>query len=186
MPHLNLLVRSIVAISGGVCRLQALDYQKTPVPLVTATDGGIDNLPVLDAAELMTLSRPDFAGIRRIRLKLLTPLRLLHNGRELNHFEPELFVRALLRRISALAACYGERADPEWFRHCAARAADLRLDEGGSSRAPVAGDGRGVLGSYLVSGPWQELGPLLVVGSLLHLGKGAAYGRGAFQVTPCA
>lgn len=184
LPHLALLLRTVTAISGGRCRLQALDYQGTALPLALAADGSVENLPVLDAAELMVLNRPAFEGVERVRIDLRTPLRLLHNSRELTRFPPEQFVRSLLRRISALAACYGEGADTEWFRQAAVRAAEVRLVAAGGTVTAPAGE-RGILGSYLLSGPWQQLGPLLAVGSLLHLGKGASYGRGAFQVVPC-
>lgn len=157
----------------------AFDYQGRQMSLTA--DGG-DDLPVLSAVELLDMASPRYGGCTRVRITLQTPLRLVANGRELTRFEPSRFMRTVLRRLSAMAAYYGEAGDPELFIRLAALVDQLRMT-GAVPLFPLPGR-RGVLGSYTLQGPCHELGPLLELGGLLHVGKGAAFGSGAFGVTP--
>jgi len=107
----------------------------------------------------------------------------VRDGRELNRFDPVFFIRSLLRRLSSLAAYYGEGVDTDHFRYLAGLAGEVRLLRQAVVRDTVA-QGRGISGSYELQGPFAELGPLLCLGGLVHLGKGVSYGQGAFDVTP--
>ena len=181
IAELRSVVAALAAAAGESCpgRLTALDYQGEPHPV--ATDASAD-LPVLSAAELLELAAPRYCGCRQAQLELLSPLRLVGDGRELTRFEPERFIRTMLRRISSLAAYYGAAGDPEPFVRLADQAGTIRVVRMVSKGER---DGcRGVVGSYLLSGDFAELGPLLELGSLLHLGKGAAFGNGRFRITP--
>ena len=163
---------------GGVISLHAIDYQGGMTEIVR--DGG-DTMPVLSAAETVALETPSFIGCRTLLLRLLTPLRISSAGREISRFDPSAFIRAMLRRISSLAAYYGSPAEPDFIRHLAAESAEVvcRLR---ASVEPATGR-RGVTGLYELKGNLQEIAPYLMLGSMLHLGKGASYGMGSFEVT---
>lgn len=178
LPRILATVAELAAITRFQF-FQAYDYQGQTVEL--SADGG-DILPVLSLAELLDMATPRYAACQQVRVTLQTPLRLVADGRELVRFEPFKFVRGVLRRVSSLVAYYGTGSDPEMFIRLADLAGRLRMTE--VKLLPVCRGQRGVSGSFTLQGPADELGPLLEVAGLLHLGKGAAFGLGAFRVGP--
>lgn len=175
-------VLSTVAARAGLVQLTsfaAYDYQGG---LIELQANGEAELPVLSLEALLDLATPRYADCQRLRVTLLTPLRLVTDGRELSRFVAERFVRGVLRRISALTAYYGTAAAPEQFIRLASQAGALRLLEARPLPAPRGA--RGLLGSFDLQGSCSELGPMLELGGLLHVGKGASYGLGAFRISP--
>ena len=169
--------------SNKTYAVTAFDGQNSPLPIAFDAVGTAENLPLLEASQLLDRFCTDFYGCRNIRIDLVTPLRMVRDGRELNRFDPAFFIRSLLRRLSSLAAYYGEGVDTDHFRYLAGLAGEVRLLRQAVVRDTVA-QGRGISGSYELQGPFAELGPLLCLGGLVHLGKGVSYGQGAFDVTP--
>jgi len=164
----------------GLHQVSVCDYQNLRRILPDLSSRSLADIPVLSAATVFDLATPRFASCRQILITITSPLRMMHQGRELNRFEPALFVKAVLRRISSLMAYYGTNADPDLFRRYAQSAERFRL----LSQNVQQQGRRGVSGRFVLEGPCNELGPLLSLGGLLHLGKGAAYGNGAFTVSP--
>lgn len=181
--HLSLFLKSLNRLTAkeACFRLTAFDYQDVAVQLDQVRPETADNLPVLAAADLLTLYSHRFSCCKKIRLDLVTPLRLIRDGRELNRLDPQHFIRSLLRRISSLAVYYGGGVDQEYFRYLAQSAASVSLVRQLPSKTAGALQ-RGITGSYELAGPFEELGPFLTLGEQLHLGKGAAFGMGAFAV----
>jgi hypothetical protein len=106
---------------------------------------------------------------------------MLHQGRDTDiALNPDCLSRRFYARISSLTAYYGTSADPDLFRRYAQSAERFRL----LSQSVQQQGRRGVSGHFVLEGPCNELGPLLSLGGLLHIGKGAAYGNGAFTVSP--
>lgn len=163
------------------CGLLAFDYQEQLIPLQFLADGQCDNLPLLSLAELYEQYRSRFVGCRSVELAFQTPLRLRHNSHELQHLQPAVLIRGLLRRLSSLAAYYGTAGDSDQISALAGRADAVQLmrkiNHGGTTLHR-----RGICGRYQLNGPFEEFGPYLALGSLVHLGKGAAYGQGCFTV----
>ncbi len=160
-------------------QLFALDYQGDVV--LQRPRGGAE-LPVLSLAGLLDLATPRYTACHCLQVQLQTPLRLMAEGRELRRFEPVRFARGVLRRFSSLVAHYGAAGNPETFIRLAELAGGMRLVDARPLPAPQGQ--RGVLGSFTLQGPCDALGPLLDIGALLHLGKGASFGMGAFQIRP--
>lgn len=182
--HLSLFLKALNQLTGqDVCiGLTASDYQNGSVQLDHVCPETADNLPVLATADLLALYSHRFSCCKRIRLDLLSPLRLTRDGRELTRLEPHYFIRSLLRRISSLAVYYGGGVDQELFQHLAQRVTSVSLVR----QLPFKTTGsflRGVTGSFELAGPFDELGPFLALGEQVHLGKGAAFGMGDFAVT---
>jgi len=177
---LPLFADALAAVAGEqvYSGMQAFDYQEQLLQLQFQADGQCSNLPLLSLAELYELQRRRFIGCRSIEIVFQTPLRLRHHGCELQHLQPAVFIRGLLRRLSSLAAYYGIAGDSDHYSALAARADQVRL----VTYQQVAAHQRGVCGKFQLQGPFEEFGPYLALGRFVHLGKGAAYGQGSFTV----
>ena len=185
IAYLPLILKTLLNQTGSqaLYPVIALDAQNTPVSITFDSDGNAENLPLLEASELMDSFCAVFHGCKSVRIDLETPLRMVRDGRELKRVDQVFFIRSLLRRLSSLAAYCGEGCDADYFRHLAALAVEVRLLRH-TVVMGTAAHGRGIRGSYELQGPFEELGPLLRLGELVHLGKGASYGQGAFSVLP--
>lgn len=128
------------------------------------------------------------------RLEFLTPARLLSSGRPL--FRPDFakMFPFILRRVTSMchAHCGQELlADPGPLLQAAPRVEQrektlLWTDWRSLDRGTELFDLGGLMGGVTLSGEaLDEVVWVLQVGSLLNLGKGAAFGAGAFQLTPC-
>lgn len=128
------------------------------------------------------------------RLEFLTPARLLSAGRPL--FRPNLaqLFPFVLRRVTSMchAHCGLELlVDPSPLLQAAARVQVLEksllwTDWRSLDRGSELFDLGGLMGGLTLSGAaLDELVWVLQVGSLLNLGKGSAFGAGAFRLTPC-
>lgn len=170
----------------GGWQVRALDYQGTAFTLDPTKAQGLDSVPVLSAQELLQQYQQEFIGCSKVSLELCSPLRLMQQGRELNRFLPDQFVRMLLRRLSSLAAYYGTTADLQLFRTLSELASQVRLISScQAEQASRPATPRGILGNFSLSGPFHDLGPYLALGSLVHVGKGASYGLGSYSISRC-
>jgi len=100
IAHLPLFLEILLPQSGSHAAypLCALDNQGSPLPILFDGDGTVQNLPLLEAGQLLDRFCIDFHGCQRIRIDLATPLQMVRGGRELNRFDPHFFIRSLLRR----------------------------------------------------------------------------------------
>ena len=184
--HLSLFLKALNQLAGidVCCGLTVYDYQNMPISLDYTCLEAADNLPILATADLLALYSYRFSCCKRIRLDLLTPLRLTRDGRELTRLEPHYFIRSLLRRLSSLAVYYGGGVNLEQFRYLSELAASVVLVRQLSADTATSSQlQRGITGSFELTGPFDELGPFLALGEHVHLGKGAAFGMGAFTVS---
>lgn len=137
--------------------------------------------------------RPEGAPLE---LRFSTPLRLRASGETLAAPGLADVVRALARRVQALAALHGRLTD--------ALRAELYacIDHARLLEAEGAAEGRfrpavrhrysarqrqrvpleGVLGTLHVRAGWEPLWPLLDAGRLLHVGKNATHGLGQYSL----
>lgn len=134
--------------------------------------------------------------LERLRVELLTPLRMRVDGRLLGpeRFEPRLFLLALFRRLSLLAACWGEPSRPLPLEPVRDRLARLRAMVGEmhwveqqrrSLRQHTRMRMGGLLGHFLLHlEPEDPLLPLLLAGEQLHLGKATTMGLGRYRLVP--
>ncbi len=171
----------------GTAALRSLipvDYQATPFVSSYSPQDATSNLPVLSLSELFEQHVPPYLGCQKLAVTMKTPLRLMSNSRELTRFDAAVFVRALLRRLSAMIAYYGDFNQSDMIRSLAVSADSIRIVAVDRSDSGMYASMRGVTGRFVLSGPFEELGPYIALGSLLNLGKGAAYGLGQFSVVP--
>lgn len=121
----------------------------------------------------------------RMRLALLTPLKLMQEGRPQRTFSFPKFFRPLMRRVTSLAVSYGDGDVTGDFRWLSGECE--RVGVGGASMEWVEwrrGTIGGVMGEAVLSGVREEFLPFLLFGQYLNLGKGAAFGLGQFAVQP--
>lgn len=117
-----------------------------------------------------------------VTIHLLTPLKILHDGRLLKTFTFANFARTLMRRVSSLAYHY-EGAEPvldyRWLSQCSESVGtadpQLRL-------STWAGRPAGILGRVRFVGDIQPFHLLLQIGTATHLGKGASFGYGSYRI----
>lgn len=179
IPSIRLFTDVVEAHSGGgaIISLHAIDYQGTITEI--GRDGG-DSMPVLSALDILDLETPLSIGCRTVFLRITTPLRISSGGREMSRLDPTVFIRAMLRRISSLAAYYGAPAEPDCMRMLAAASEEINCRRTSAVEAPTGR--RGLTGLYELKGNLEDIAPYLMLGSMLHLGKGASYGMGSFDV----
>lgn len=146
------------------------------------------------AVELLADPRAAAAG-RDVTLSLLSPLRIVYDGRLVEEPTFQDIIRALLRRVSSL--CYFHCGGPleadfaglkERAGAVRTREARLSVREQGrySTRQGRGIDQAGVVGRMTFEGPASEgLGaflPLLLAGEWVHVGKSAVMGLGRYVV----
>lgn len=131
----------------------------------------------------------------QVKLEVITPMRLIKNGKPLFKLVFKDFFSALRRRVSHLAIAHGEAvinsADDELKdlaativcrEECLHWQDWRRLDQGRKEQ----GIG-GLTGTLDLSGDaLAELWWLLELGALLHVGKGASFGFGRFRLVKCS
>lgn len=182
--HADDLITFFHKLAGGNQKLDvyAENYQQELMQLKNNTQADDYDFPVLSARTMLDLWAPVFICCYRIKVTFKSPLRLLHKGCELKHFIPQLFIKSALRRVTALAAYYGEPMQMQQVQSFLQAAANIKLV---SSQADQTSQ-RGVSGQFIMEGQFAELGPLLKLTGMLQLGKGASYGMGSFEVEVAA
>lgn len=118
----------------------------------------------------------------RLELAILTPLRLIRDGKPLRSLPFPALSGALCRRISALAYYYGGVDLADDFKWLASRS--RTIDSAGPPLEWVNWGGtlQGLVGSACYRGEVEEFLPFLRLGALLNVGKGASYGMGSYQL----
>lgn len=125
------------------------------------------------------------------RLEILTPARLISHKKPLFHPEFRHILPFILRRVTAICYFYNhfeiENAQ-EILNLCERIEKEenhLRWHDWRSNNDEMTSELGGVCGQLLLKGELpDDLVDLLCLGSLMNIGKGAAYGAGTFQLIP--
>jgi hypothetical protein len=181
------VTRMLEGVSGGSGPAVSLDC------VASGTLSG-DRAPVKPSkggdvlGNLRVLSAQDVGGGTTgsggsVNLQLLTPLRLFHEGKLQRRLDGSVFLRGLIRRVSSLAAMYGETEMEDDFRWLAEQSRAVRLrdtgfqyDDGGAQSFA------GVMGKGSFEGDLDPFLPYLYIGEYLHAGKGASWGFGRYRL----
>lgn len=147
---------------------------RTPV-----AGGDTPALPLLGAFDP---SLPGPLSPQSVSIRLLTPLKLVHDRRLLKSFTFAHLVRALMRRISSLAYYY-EGAEPpldyRWLSQQSekvdATSCECRFITWGKRPA-------GIIGNVTFRGELEPFHLLLQLGQATQLGKGASFGFGSYTI----
>lgn len=188
IPCLDMLLEGfseiLLPLAAEVLQIGSRDYQGVVQPL---GDGSGVNCP----ENLAVLSSNDLLGNRLwngscLQIKLTSPLRVIKDGRILANFDFSRFSRSLLRRVSSLAYYYGACEFTCDFKELSRQAEAVictddhfRLTTDGSRRVA------GLVGCGTFQGDFSGLLPFLAAGSYVHVGKGASFGMGAYELLEC-
>jgi len=141
--------------------------------------GATPALPLLSALD-PTLSgplAPDSAA-----LSLVTPLKLMHEGRLLKQFTFSQFARALMRRVSSLAYYY-EGAEPSLdYRWLSLQSEAVETVSSDCRFVSWGGRPAGIIGTARFEGDLEPFHLLLQLGQATQLGKGASFGFGSYRI----
>jgi len=127
----------------------------------------------------------------KIELEILSPMRLLHQGKPLFQAGFSDFFSFLLRRVTAMLAWHGgiePVEDPVGLLNLAAQVETVSGRLKWTDWRRLTGDFRhqdlgGLLGKLQLAGPaLVEIDWLLQLGSLFQVGKGAAFGAGRYRL----
>ena len=126
-----------------------------------------------------------------LTIDLLTPTCLKHDGEIVREPTFDVLIRALMRRVSSLYYFHcGERWEVD-YRKIAEQAQKIETIEAAthwqewerfSSRQDQRIEMGGVIGRLRYAGPPADLRTLLVLGSVVHVGKGCVFGNGKYTV----
>jgi len=139
------------------------------------------------------MPRREPPGGSTILVRLLTPLRMLEEGRLIQVPTCRHLVRSVLSRASSLSYFFEHQELDVDFKGILAAAQDVsaetrlaplpleRYSNRQRSRVPL----EGVVGSMILSGPTlDQIRPWLQIGELLHVGKGTVFGLGQYCLEP--
>jgi hypothetical protein len=196
IPHLGMLLEGFAELlSGGlsplpaeIIRIACRDYQGHILP--SAEEHGIarsgnlvpENLVVASTEGLL---ESNVWGSSDLTLRLLSPLRLLEDGRSARRFEFSRFARSVMRRVSSLAYYYGESEFDCDYKELSRQVADVICREDHFSYLNIENKKlAGITGYGSFLGDFSRLMPFLVIGSYVHTGKGSSFGMGAYVLLP--
>jgi len=128
---------------------------------------------------------------RSIALQFLTPAYLVRDGQPIDEPEFAVVARALLRRLTSLAAHHGGEVPEHAFRQMAWQAEGVRLVpwqgawrewERYSSRQDRRMPFGGLVGVAVYEGALEPYLPYLVYGQATHIGKRCSFGEGRYRI----
>lgn len=181
ISHLNVLLSALETV---VTR-----FSNTPILSILSRDyqGDITSLQRLNVDTLAVMSFDTWSEVNNdldyncLQIDLITPLRLMSNAKQMNHFDIRQFMRMVIRRTSSIANYYADYTFYCDYCDVVNKVDSLFCLEDNFSYCAEKGL-RGVIGTGLFKGDFESLRPFLKLGSLLHVGKGATYGWGEFRV----
>ncbi|HTP66915.1 MAG TPA: CRISPR system precrRNA processing endoribonuclease RAMP protein Cas6 [Geobacteraceae bacterium] len=171
-------------VRASLLKIESSGYDGTRSVIMES--GGAVGTGYLQTLSLQGLQEVGILSTDAVSLTIITPMRLMTEGRPLREFSFSPFVRALFRRLSSLVYYYGgeePELDYKWLaeqsRMVECVTANFRWVEWGSRWSGLIGEGTfaGNLSEYL---------PFLQAGEYLHVGKGASFGLGRFLLDKVA
>lgn len=187
ISHLDLFVKGVRFLfepSGlfkdwQIISVEAVSLDKTLTTIPVNSAGvGFDSLPILSFDDFFSESGVNCA---RLTMNFQTPLRLVHKGSPLRNLSFSTVAGALFRRISALAYYYGREELPHDFKWLAQQSQQVVCGSSDLNWVNRGGSLQGIQGRALFSGELADFMPFLHLGSVLNIGKGAAYGMGSYS-----
>ena len=139
---------------------------------------------------IMKIGDPQLIGSARLRLSLITPLRLKFENRLRAELPFHVLVRAMLRRVSSLFSCYGQGEPALDYRGMIKRAQDVEIVNSGlewydwrrySFRQDKSMLMGGMAGTITYEGDFGEYMPLIDICTEVHIGKQTSFGLGKIK-----
>jgi hypothetical protein len=151
-------------------------------------------LPLIDAAEIALRAA---ALPENLQLSLQTPLRVKTRGEFVRSIDPVALVQAACWRLNALATFHGGGPWEVDHRALVAQAREVTVEqaqarwvdwERTSSRGPEPRQMTlgGIVGGAVLRGVPPEVRAVLLVGSVVHVGKACVFGHGEYRLEALA
>ncbi len=156
-------------------------------------DGPSDALRNIDMS--IGITEIEVAGSRlpedEITIRFLTPARIKHAGKIVSELPFHILIRSIIRRLSSLYYFHcGQRWETDYRSIIEATKIIETEQMNFSWQAWRRHSGRqrrliemgGIIGTGRYIGPLAEFRRLLVIGSMVHVGKGTVFGNGQFEI----
>lgn len=170
-----------LVLAGVAARVLRVEAQCPGGGRAEVAAGATPALPLLGAHD-PALSGP--LAPEEVALSLLTPLKLMHNGRLLKELSFAHFARALMRRVSSLAYYYeGSELDLD-YRWLSQKSDAVEVASSDCRFVSWGGRPAGIVGRVCFRGDLEPFHLLLKVGEETHLGKNASFGYGSYRIAP--
>ncbi|MED3660550.1 CRISPR system precrRNA processing endoribonuclease RAMP protein Cas6 [Ureibacillus sp. FSL K6-8385] len=191
---------------GAIRRFGEIGFGKKHVPFIIRTvksvEPGIERI-IFEGDRLLSepavlsfknlLAIPEYRPFQ-LKLELVTPARVKHEGRYVKDLPFDLFVMNLIRRLNSILYFHHQyELDPEWEAFWIDASIDVDTVFSGweyesferfSTRQQQKMKLDGIIGEMVVEGDTlKELFPLLYAGQFLHIGKQAAFGFGEYKLS---
>lgn len=130
-------------------------------------------------------------GTNELTLKFITPTRLKHNDRYVLVPEFHILIRSLLSRISSLTYFHcDEELNVDYCQLIEdAKKVEIKEKHTGwfdwerySSRQDTSMKLGGIIGNITYAGNLEQFLPFIVLGKYVHVGKGATFGLGQYEI----
>ncbi|MCX8014624.1 MAG: CRISPR system precrRNA processing endoribonuclease RAMP protein Cas6, partial [candidate division WOR-3 bacterium] len=129
--------------------------------------------------------------VSKIKIKFLTPFRIIYEGKVVQHLDFHILIRSLLRRIGLLSYFHSDTPYDIDFTNLISKAGEVRIlhsdltlqDQYRYStrqhqRIPI----QGMIGEITYQGNLTDFIPYLKIGEMLHIGKGTVFGMGKYNL----
>ena len=173
-------------VSGKIIRVESLGCSDAR-NCIMKDDGkvSLDNIATISGRDLIEMNTLEPG---RIKLTLLTPMRIIREGAPMREFSCSSFLRTLLRRISSLTYHYYSCGHDFDYKRLAAASSMIEVVENNfhwTDQQKSNGKERlsGIVGSGYLEGRLEaEFQIFLLLGEYFHVGKGAAFGLGMYRI----
>lgn len=128
---------------------------------------------------------------KQIKIKFLTPVRIILGGELTTKFDFNLFITNLLRRISWLSIVHCNEELEFNHKNFIAYAKDIKIKERNikwydwerySSRQGIRMKLGGFVGNITFEGDLKEFLPFIKLGEYIHIGKQTSFGLGKYEI----
>lgn len=194
IPHIGMLLHGFAdllsdrssPVPADILLIACRDYQGTVLSSVgehaffRAVSMVPENL-VIASTEGLLESR--VWGSSDLHIRLLSPLKILEDGRPATRFDFGRFARSVMRRVSSLTYYYGESELDCDYREMSHQADEvICTDDHFCATKAQNRQLSGITGYGSFLGDFSRLMPFFVIGSYVHAGKGASFGMGAYEL----
>jgi CRISPR-associated endoribonuclease Cas6 len=165
-------------VSATLEKIESLDYGGTRFQLQqTGSDPSTGHLATMSLAGVCD-SR--LLPSETLSLTIISPMRLMTEGRPLREFSFPHFIRALMRRVSSMVYYSEGQESALDYKWLAERSQLVTCFSTGLQWEEWSGKWSGFAGKVTFTGDLTEFHPFLLAGEYLNLGKGATFGLGRF------
>lgn len=163
------------AVGARIAKVETAGYDGVRYPLVLSASSDVHEVSILSS---QGLESTEGAHGRELTVSVVSPLRLIHDGKPVRNMTPAQFLRALMRRVSAIAFYYGDAELDVDFKWLSRLSSAIRWSQRDFRWSDWSRHVSGIIGNGTLVGDLDAFQPFLLLGGYLHLGKNASFGMG--------